>query len=187
MAQEYWDYINALIILARFVQVFGFFFAIFMLIREFPLGYTFGVFSVNLVGFFGILAGVLSGKLSLVGVLLADLLIILLSLLLFIRGYKLKKEKEKYPPPPPPNTRCPVCGAYIKPNSSYCVIKDSKSLLYFDSRAHMEAFLKEPYAYRISKEINYDGVRKLCVDKREGWIDFEDYKKGAQDPQATTL
>ncbi len=179
MAQEYWDYINALIVLARFIQVFGFFFAIFMLVREFPLGYTFSVFSVNLVGFFGILAGVLVGKLSLFGVVFADLLIISLSLLLFLKAYKVKKEKEKYPPPPPANTRCPVCGAYIKPTFSYCVVKDSKSLLYFDSKEHMEAFLKDPLAYKVSKDINYDGVRKVCVDKSRGWIEFEYYKKGA--------
>jgi hypothetical protein len=60
-----------------------------MLVREFPLGYTFLVFSINLVGFFGILAGILAGKLSFFGVLLADLLIISLSLMLFLKAYRM--------------------------------------------------------------------------------------------------
>ncbi len=177
MPQEQWDFINLLIILARFIQVFGFFFAILMLVKEFPLGYTFGVFAVNLVGFFAILTGILTKALSFFGVLLADIFIITVSLGLFLRAYTIKKQREKFPPPPKPYTRCPVCGTYISPTSDYCVLMDSKSLLYFDSKEHLQAFLKSPESYRISKEINYDGVRKVCLRKEEGWI------KWGQSPQ----
>ncbi|MCS7262188.1 MAG: hypothetical protein N3C13_05600 [Aquificaceae bacterium] len=172
MGQEHWDFVNFLIIVARFVQVLGFFFAVLMLVKEFPLSYTFGVFAVNLLGFFAILVGVLMGLLSLAGVLLADVLIIALSLFLFVRALRIKRQREKFPPPPKPFTRCPVCGAYISPNSDYCVLMDSKSLLYFDCREHMEAFIENPEAYRVAKEINYDGVRKVCVRREEGWTDF---------------
>ncbi|MFN7065305.1 MAG: hypothetical protein ACK4OF_04065 [Aquificaceae bacterium] len=172
MAQEQWDFINILIMLARFIQVFGFFFGILMLVKEFPVGYTFGVFAVNLVGFFAILTGILTKAISLLGVLVADIFIIAISLGLFLRAYTIKKQREKFPPPPKPYTRCPVCGTYINPNSDYCVLMDSKSLLYFDSKDHMEAFLKSPENYRISKEINYDGVRKVCLKKEEGWINW---------------
>ena len=36
----------------------------------------------------------------------------------------------------------------------------------------MEAFLKDPQAYRISKEINYDGVKRVSINKEEGWIEW---------------
>ncbi len=179
MTPEQWDFINVLIIVARFIQVLGFLFAVLMLVKEFPLGYTFGVFAVNLVGFFGVLVGVLTKFLSLIGVLLVDALIIAVSLVLFIKAYRIKKFKERFPPPPKTNTRCPVCGAYIKPQDSYCVLMDSKSLLYFDNKEHMKAFIENPSAYKLSKEINYDGVRRICVNKKEGWIEF----KGGQSPQ----
>jgi len=45
----------------------------------------------------------------------------------------------------------------------------------------MEAFLKDPQAYRISKEINYDGVKRVCINKEEGWIEW------GQGPQKITL
>ncbi len=181
MSQEEWDFINLLIIIARFIQVFGFFFAIFMLIREFPLLYTFSVFLVNLIGFFAILVGILTKYLFLLGVILADLLIILISLFLFLRAYRVKKIKDNFPPPPKLGTRCPVCGSYINTQSDYCVLMDSKSLLYFDSKEHMKAFIEEPYKYRVSREINYDGVKKICLSKEEGWI------KLGQKPQEVIL
>ncbi|MCS6958028.1 MAG: hypothetical protein RMK75_06195 [Aquificaceae bacterium] len=177
MSQEHWDFVNALIILARFIQVFGFFFAILMLIKEFPISYTFGVFSVNLIGFFAILVGILTGFLSLLGTILADGIIIGVSLLLFFKAYMVKKQREKFPPKPKPFTRCPVCGVFINPELDYCVLMDSKSLLYFDKREHMEAFLKNPEAYKVSKEINYDGVRKICLKKEEGWKKAEEVFK----------
>ncbi|MDW8032382.1 MAG: hypothetical protein RMH93_02420 [Aquificaceae bacterium] len=180
MTQEEWDFVNLLIILARFLQVFGFFLAVLMLVKEFPLSYTFAVFAVNLLGFFVVLAGVLTGFLSLPGVILADALLIALSLLLFLRAHKIKKYRERFPPPPKPFTRCPVCGAYINPNTRYCVLMDSKSLLYFDRREHMEAFIKNPQDYKISREINYDGVKKVCLNREEGWV------KWGQSPQCTT-
>ncbi len=181
MTQEQWDFINALVILARFIQVFGFFFAILMLIKEFPLTHTFLVFAINLVGFFVILTGVLTRLLSLAGVLLADAIIVVLSLLIFLRGYKIKKLREKFPPPPKPFTRCPVCGGIVNPKGDYCVLMDSKSILYFDKREHMEAFINNPQLYKVSREINYDGVRKVCVNKEEGWIEW------GQSPQGITL
>lgn len=172
MTQEQWDFINLLVIVARFVQVFGFFFAILMLIKEFPIGYTFLVFAINLVGFFAILTGVLTRLFSLPEVLIADAIIIALSIAIFLKAYKVKKLKEKFPSPPKPFTRCPVCGSFIDPKGNYCVLMDSKSLLYFDTREHMEAFIKNPQLYRISKEINYDGVKKVCINKEEGWIEW---------------
>ncbi len=181
MQQEHWDFINILVIVARFIQVLGFFFAILMLIKEFPLTYTFAVFSINLVGFFLILAGILAKIFTLKEVLLADAIIIGASMALFIKAYKVKKEKEKFPAPPKKGTRCPVCGAYIHPHMDYCVLMDSKTLLYFDSKDHLLAFLQEPHRYKISKEINYDGVKRICFDKKEGWIEW------GQSPQELTL
>ncbi len=172
MAQEQWDFINLLVIVARFVQVFGFFFAILMLMKEFPVGYTFLVFAINLVGFFAILTGVLTRLFFLPEVLIADTIIIILSVAIFLKAYKVKKLKEKFPPPPKPFIRCPVCGSFINPKGDYCVLMDSKSLLYFDKKEHMEAFISNPQLYRISKEINYDGVKKICIDKEEGWIEW---------------
>lgn len=180
MAQEQWDLVNTLVIVARFIQVFGFFLGVVMLVKEFPLMYTFGVFMLNLVGFFAILFGVLIGFLSLPGVILSDFFLIAFSFLLFFKAYRIKKQRERFPPPPKPLTRCPVCGAYIKPQSGYCVLMDSKSLLYFDTEEHLKAFIKNPDAYRVSKEINYDGVRKVCLKKEEGWIE------GGQSPQSST-
>lgn len=181
MTQEHWDFVNVLVIVARFVQVFGFFFAILMLIKEFPLGYTFLVFAINLIGFFAILTGVLMGAFSLLEVLLADAVIILLSIAIFMQAYRVKKLREKFPPPPKPFTRCPVCGNFVKVEGDYCVLMDSKSLLYFDSKEHMETFIKNPQLYKVSKEINYDGVRKICINKEEGWIEW------GQSPQQTIL
>ncbi|MCX8164905.1 MAG: hypothetical protein N3D14_05875 [Aquificaceae bacterium] len=170
MMQEQWDFVNLLIIVARFIQVFGFFLAVLMLIKELPLVHTFGVFVINLVGFFAILVGVLTRFLSLAGVMLADALIIFLSLLLFIGAYKIKKQRDRVPPPPKPFTRCPVCGAYINSNFQYCALMDSKSLLYFDNKEHMLAFIENPEGYKVAKEINYDGVRRVCFNKEEGWV-----------------
>lgn len=181
MSQEQWDFINTLVVVARFIQVLGFFFAILMLIKEFPIAHTFLVFAINLVGFFVILTGILTRLFSLPEVLLMDALIIGLSLIIFLRAYRIKKLRDKFPPPPKVDTRCPVCGAYIKPQSDYCVLMDSKTHLYFDSKEHMEAFLKDPQAYRISKEINYDGVKRVCINKEEGWIEW------GQGPQKITL
>lgn len=181
MSQEQWDFINILVVIARFVQVLGFFFAILMLVKEFPIAHTFMVFAVNLVGFFAILAGILTGLFSLAEVLLMDAIIIGTSVVIFLKAYRIKRLRDKFPPPPKPNTRCPVCGAYIKPQSDYCVLMDSKTHLYFDSREHMEAFLRDPQAYRISKEINYDGVKRVCLNKEEGWIEW------GQGPQKITL
>lgn len=181
MAQEHWDFINVLIIVARFIQVFGFSFAVVMLIGEFPLLYTFSVFMVNLLGFFLILTGILAKVLSLAGVILADLFIIALSLVFFLKGYRVKKERERRPPDPKPYTRCPVCGSLVNSNS-YCALMDSKSILYFDSKEHMEAFLKNPQLYRVSKDINYDGARKICTNREVGWVNYEDYI-GAEPPK----
>ncbi len=172
MTQEQWDFVNLLVIVARFFQVFGFFFAVLMLIKEFPLFHTFFVFAINLVGFFAILTGVLMKVFSFVEVLLADAVIVGLTLLIFLRAYKVKKLKERFPPLPKPFTRCPVCGSFINPNEDYCVLMDSKSLLYFDKKEHMEAFIRNPQLYKVSKDINYDGVRKVCINKEEGWIEW---------------
>ncbi|RMH80542.1 MAG: hypothetical protein D6674_03590 [Acidobacteria bacterium] len=185
MAQEHWDFINILVIVARFIQVLGFFFAVIMLIKEFPLVYTFLVFLINLLGFFFILVGILAKAFSLLGVILVDALIIAVSLLLFLRAYRIKKERERYPPSPKPYTRCPVCGSLIR-NDSFCAIMDSKSILYFDSKEHMEAFLGAPNLYWVSKEINYDGVRKVCVNRKVGWVSYKDYIGGLS-PQEVTL
>lgn len=180
MTQEQWDFVNLLVIVARFVQVFGFFFAILMLVKEFPIGHTFLVFAINLVGFFAILTGVLIKAFSLPEVLIADAIIIGLSLAIFMKAYRVKRLREKFPPPPRPYTRCPVCGSFVNPEGDYCVLMDSKSLLYFDTKEHMEAFIKNPELYRVSEEINYDGVRKICINKEEGWREW------GQSPQPVT-
>ena len=159
-------------LVARLVQVFGFFFAILMLMKEFPIRYTFLVFAINLVGFFAILTGVLTRLFSLPEVLIADIIIIALSIAIFLKALKVKKLKEKFPPPPKPFTRCPVCGSFIDTKGNYCVLMDSKSLIYFDKKEHMEAFIKNPQLYKISNEINYNGVKKVCINKEERWIEW---------------
>ena len=100
--------------------------------------HTFLVFAVILLGFFVILTGILTRLFSLPEVLLMDALIIGISLVIIIRAYRIKRLKDKFPPPPKVDTRCPVCGAYIKPQSDYCVLMDSKTHLYFDSKVILE-------------------------------------------------
>ncbi|MEN3034420.1 MAG: hypothetical protein ABDH18_05480 [Aquificaceae bacterium] len=167
------DRVNALIVVARFIQVAGFSVAIVMLALEYSLSMTFGVFAINSIAFFLILIGIMVGALSLEGVLVADAIVIALSIGMFLKARSQKKLKDLIPASPKHFSRCPVCGKIIKPSDEYCALMDSKSILYFDSLEHMKEFIASPDSYRISKEINFDGVRKIAISKRDRWIEVK--------------
>ncbi|MCS7084116.1 MAG: hypothetical protein NZL90_03915, partial [Aquificaceae bacterium] len=111
--------------------------------------------------------------LSLEGVLIADAIVIMLSIGMFLKAREKKRMKDLIPAPPKNFSRCPVCGKIIKPSDEYCVLMDSKSTIYFDTLEHMKEFISSPESYKISKDINFDGVKKISICKKGPWIEIK--------------
>ncbi|MCS7214524.1 MAG: hypothetical protein NZ927_09985, partial [Candidatus Calescibacterium sp.] len=127
------------------------------------VGLTVGGILVSIFGYLG-------GFLSLPASLGVDLFVLLFVLGVAFHAFKKKRElKIKPPPPPPKGTRCPVCGAFVKPEDEYAVARDGTDLLYFDSKEHLSVFLQNFADYKELKKLNFRRVEDIYIKGENGW------------------
>jgi YHS domain-containing protein len=161
---------HILIFLARLLEMFSFGIVLFFVFKGVALKHVFLTAGITVGGILVSIFGYLGNFLSPIASLSVDLFVFFVVLAIAFYALMEKREfKIKPPPQPPRGARCPVCGSFVKPEDDYCVAREGKDLLYFDSEEHLQSFLENFKEYKSLRKLNFLKIEDIYKKGDSTW------------------
>ncbi len=169
---------HLLIIVARLLEMFSFLIILIFIFKGVALKHVFITAGITVLGILFSIFGYLGNLISPFTSFAIDALVFFIVLSIAFYAFMEQREFRIMPPPPPSKgTRCPVCGGFVKPEDDYAVAREGKDLIYFDSKEHLESFLKDFKEYKALRRLNIRRVEDVYFKGEKGWKKVE-YNKG---------
>ncbi|MFN3471481.1 MAG: hypothetical protein ACK4ZR_02605 [Aquificaceae bacterium] len=169
---------HILIIAARLLEMFSFGMVLLFIFKGVALKHVFITAFITVAGILISIFGYLGNFLSPFTSFSVDAFVFFV--VLFIAFYAFMEKRElriKPPPAPPKGTRCPVCSAFVKPEDEYCVVREGKDLLYFDSLEHLRRFVENFQEYKALRRLNFKRIEDVYIKGEKTWRRLEDFEK----------
>ena len=161
---------HILIVFARLLEMFSFGFVLLFIFKEVALKYVFITAFVTVGGILVSVFGYLGNLLSPFTSFAVDAFVFCVVLAIAFYAFMEKREwKIKPPPLPQKGTRCPVCGAFVKPEDDYAVAREGRDLLYFDNKEHLKSFLENFKEYKSLRRLNFRRIEDVYLKEEGVW------------------
>lgn len=161
---------HILIVFARLLEMFSFGIVLLFIFKGVALKYVFITAFITVSGILVSIFGYLGNFLSSFTSFAVDVFVFCLVLAIAFYAFMEKREWRINPPPlPQKGTRCPVCGAFVKPEDDYAVAREGKDLLYFDSKEHLKSFLENFQEYKSLRKLNFKSIEDIHLKGERGW------------------
>ncbi|MCS7196107.1 MAG: hypothetical protein RMH93_06830 [Aquificaceae bacterium] len=162
---------HILVVLARLLEMFSFGVVLLFIFRGIAVKYVFITAGLTVGGILLSIFGYLGGYLSPFTSFGIDAVVFFAVVGTAFYAFMEKREKKIMPPPPPSKgVRCPVCGAFVKPEDEYAVAREGNDLLYFDTLEHLLSFLENFQEYKRLKRLNFRKIEDVFCKRGKAWV-----------------
>ena len=169
---------HLLIFASRLFEVFGFLMVILFIFKGIALKYVFITAGITTSGILLSLFGFLSGRISALQSFAIEGVFAGFILALAFHAFMEKREERRRLPKPPEKVRCPVCMGFVKKEDQYCVAREGKDLLYFDTEEHLRRFLEDLAEYKKLRKLNIKKIEDVYAKGWSQWKKVEEYLNG---------
>ncbi len=164
-----------LLILARLLEMFGFFLVLLMVFKGIAMRFILGVTGTTITAMTTSIYSFFTGRVPISLSFAIDIVGAILALFITCYGFIYTKKSRFKPPPIPKECRCPVCSVFVKKTDDYLVAREGKDLVYFDSIDHFKKFIENFDDYKVLRKLSIIHVEEVYDKSSNKWYSLDEF------------